>query len=66
MDSHYDILTTVTDMNCSISENIDLPCKNIYLAMTAIFLSKTHRVVKGINYSRNSTVVYPFHSHVTS
>ena len=36
----YDISTTVIDMNCSIGENLDLPCKNIFPLMIASYLSK--------------------------
>ena len=40
MDFNYDILTMVIDTNISNGENLDLPCKNIFLVMTAFYLSK--------------------------
>ena len=42
MDFNYDVSTMVIDINCSISENLDLPCKNIFLVMIPSYLSKTH------------------------
>ena len=40
MGLHYDISTTVIDINFSIRENLDLPCKNILLLMIASYLSE--------------------------
>ena len=37
MDFNCDISTTVIDTNISIGENLDLPCKNIFLAITALY-----------------------------
>ena len=35
-----DISTMVIDINGSYSENLDLTCQNIFLVMTAFYLSK--------------------------
>ena len=40
MGLHYDISTLVIDINCTISENLDLPCKNIFLLVIAILTFK--------------------------
>ena len=40
MGLHYDISTMVIDINFSMGENLDLPCKNILLLMIASYLTE--------------------------
>ena len=62
---HYDISTTVIDINFSNGENLDLPCKNILPLMIASYHSKNFPPWQKNLLRWKLDCEMSFHAHVT-